>query len=67
MSILEIVQVEKYVSRCKTINWRGRKPLDRQSMARAFVAKTLYRLPTTSDLDTSTSGNQEFEAYLVTL
>lgn len=50
VSILEIVQVEKYVSRCTTRCWRGRKPLDRQSMARAFVAKTLYRLPTTSDL-----------------
>jgi hypothetical protein len=29
---------------------RGRKPADRQCLARAFVAKTLYRLPTTIDL-----------------
>jgi len=50
VSILEIVQVEKYVSRSATSHWRGRKPLDRQAMARAFVAKTLYRLPTTIDL-----------------
>ena len=50
VSILEIVQVERYVSICTTSHWRGRKPLDRQSLARAFVAKALYRLPTTSDL-----------------
>jgi len=50
VSILEIVQVEKYVPSSQIRCWRGRKPLDRQSMARAFVAKILYRLPTTSDL-----------------
>ena len=50
VSILEIVQVEKYASRGQMNHWRGRKPLDRQAMARAFVAKTLYRLPTTIDL-----------------
>ena len=50
VSILEIVQIEKYVSTCAMNHWRGRKPLDRQAMARAFVAKTLYRLPTTIDL-----------------
>lgn len=48
VAILEIVQVEKYVSR--STSWRGRNPLDRQAMARAFVAKTLYRFPTTVDL-----------------
>jgi len=50
VSILEIVQIEKYVPERSTNHWRGRKPLDRQAMARAFVAKTLYRLPTTIDL-----------------
>ena len=50
VSILEIVQVERYVPQSSLSHWRGRKPLDRQSLARAFVAKTLYRLPTTSDL-----------------
>ncbi len=50
VSILEIVQIEKYVPGRQAHCWRGRKPLNRQSMARAFVAKTLYRLPTTSDL-----------------
>ena len=50
VAILEIVQVEKYISNPAAYQWRGRKPLDRQSLARAFVAKTLYRIPTTSDL-----------------
>lgn len=50
VSILEIVQVEKYVCNCATSPWRGRKPLERQSLARAFMAKILYRLPTTRDL-----------------
>ena len=50
VAIFEIVQVEKYVFNCATHHWRGRKPLDRQSLVRAFMAKTLYRIPTTSDL-----------------
>jgi len=50
VSILEIVQVERCVYTSATNHWRGRKPFDRQTLARAFVAKTLYRLPTTSDL-----------------
>ena len=50
VSILEIVQLEKYVFNGATRHWLGRKPFDRQSLARAFVAKALYRIPTTSDL-----------------
>ena len=37
VSILEIVQVEKYVFSSATSHWRGRKPFDRQAMARAYV------------------------------
>ncbi len=33
VAILEIVQVEKFVSNRTTSHWRGRKPLDRQSLA----------------------------------
>jgi len=51
VSILEIVQVERHVPRVVTrYRYPGRKPLDRQGLARAFVAKALYRHPTTSDL-----------------
>lgn len=51
VSILEVVQVERYVPKNVTrYRWPGRNPLDRQSLARAFVAKALYRHPTTSDL-----------------
>lgn len=51
VSILEILQVERYVPRVVTNHrWPGRNPLDRKAMARAFVAKALYRHPTTSDL-----------------
>jgi hypothetical protein len=51
VSILEIVQVERYVPRMvRRYRYPGRKPLDRQACARAFVAKALYRHPTTSDL-----------------
>ena len=38
VSILEIVQVGKHVPKRAAWHWRGRKPLDRQLMARAFVA-----------------------------
>jgi transposase len=51
VSILEIVQVERHVPKnMPRYRWPGRNPLDRQGMARAFVAKALYRHPTTSDL-----------------
>jgi hypothetical protein len=51
VSILEVVQVERHVPRSVTrFRYPGRKPLDRQAMARAFVAKALYRHPTTRDL-----------------
>jgi hypothetical protein len=51
VSILEIVQVERYVPRNITrFQYPGRKPLDRQALARAFVAKAVYRHPTTIDL-----------------
>lgn len=51
VKILEIVQVEQHVPRVvRRYRYPGRKPLDRQACARAFVAKALYRCPTTSDL-----------------
>lgn len=51
VSILEIVQVERHVPRIvRRYRYPGRKPLDRQACARVFVAKALYRHPTTSDL-----------------
>jgi hypothetical protein len=51
VSILEIVQVERYVSKTITrFRYPGRNPLDRQALARAFVAKACYRYATTSDL-----------------
>lgn len=51
VSILEIIQIEQHVPRSvRRYRHPGRKPLDRQACARAFVAKALYRHPTTSDL-----------------
>ncbi len=51
VSILEIIQVEQHVPKIVSrYRWPGRTPRDRQSLARAFVAKALYRHPTTSDL-----------------
>lgn len=43
VSTLEIVQVEQYVLRgMRRYRHPGRKPLDRQACARAFVAKARY-------------------------
>ena len=51
VSILEIVQVGRHTSRIvNRYRYSSRKPLGRQALARAFVAKALYRYPTTSDL-----------------
>jgi len=40
--ILEIVKVERYVSRKASTQWLGRKRLEREAIARAFVAKAVY-------------------------
>jgi hypothetical protein len=51
VAILEIVQVERYLPKnIPNYRYPGRKPLDRQGLARAFVAKAYYRVATTSDL-----------------
>jgi hypothetical protein len=51
VSILEVVEGERHVSQTITrFRYPGRKLLDRQALARAFVAKALYRHATTSDL-----------------
>jgi transposase len=50
VAILEIVEVEKYVLNSSATQWLGRKTLEREAMARAFVAKAVYRHPTTRDL-----------------
>ena len=46
-AILEIVRIEEFVG---LPNWRGRPPADRPALARAFVAKAVYDLPTTKRL-----------------
>jgi hypothetical protein len=52
VAILEIVRVEEHaVCRKNLTTWRmGRKPLDRRALARAFVVKAVYDLPTTEML-----------------
>ncbi len=46
--ILELVKIEKFVVRWA--HWLGRKPHDRERMARAFVAKAVYGYPFTRSL-----------------
>jgi transposase len=50
VSILEIVQVEKYVPKSAFNQWLGRKLEEWEALSRAFAAKLLYRYPTTRDL-----------------
>ena len=44
--ILETVEIEKYTA-SPAYRWMGRTPEDRRPIARAFVAKAAYDLPTT--------------------
>ena len=44
---LEFLEVEKHIRRR---GWLGRKPKNRQMLARAFVAKAFYNIPTTGAL-----------------
>jgi hypothetical protein len=43
---LEVIEIEKHVS-SPLYHWMGRTPEDRRPIARAFVAKAVYDLPTT--------------------
>jgi hypothetical protein len=45
--ILEVVEVERYIARSAATQWLGRKLLERQTIARAFVAKAVYNHPFT--------------------
>jgi Transposase domain (DUF772)/Transposase DDE domain len=45
VSILEVLQIEKFVGR--PVRRFGRKPWERQALARAFVAKAVYNHPHT--------------------
>ncbi len=50
VSILELVGVEGFVLRKVDSHWLGRKPRDREPIARSFVAKAVYGYPFTSSL-----------------
>jgi len=53
VQILEIVQVERFVPKKAANQWMGRKVLERQAIARAFVSKMVYNYPTTCSLITA--------------
>jgi len=50
VEILEIVEVERHVLRKASTQWRGRKLREREAIARAFVAKEVYRYTRTIDM-----------------
>jgi len=50
VSILELVQVERFVPKSSDTQWFGRKLCERESIARSFVAKSVYGYPFTSAL-----------------
>jgi hypothetical protein len=50
VSILELVQVERFVPKSSDTQWMGRKLRERESIARSFVAKSVYGYPFTSAL-----------------
>jgi hypothetical protein len=49
ISILELIEIEKYVQ-SSSYQWMGRKIKDRCAIARGFVAKAVYDMPTTRSL-----------------
>jgi hypothetical protein len=50
LSILELIQIEKYVPWSARNQWMGRKLSERESIARSFVAKAVYGYPFTRSL-----------------
>lgn len=49
VAILEVVRIEEHVP-AGCLQWMGRRRKDRRALARAFVAKAVYDLPTTEAL-----------------
>jgi len=47
--ILEVIRIEDHVPPAWA-RWYGRKPSDRKAVARGFVAKVVYKIPTTKAL-----------------
>ena len=47
MTILELVEIERSVPKTSLNQWMGRKILEREAIARAFVAKAIYNHPFT--------------------
>ncbi len=50
VSMLELVQIERFVVRKSDNQWLGRKLLERESIARSLVAKAVYGYPHTGAL-----------------
>ena len=48
-TILEVIRIEDHVPP-SWAGWYGRKPKDRKALARAFVAKVVYKMPTSKAL-----------------
>jgi len=49
IALLEVMRIEEFVA-TTNLNWVGRPLKDRQALARSFVAKSLYGMPTTAAL-----------------
>jgi len=50
VSTLELVLIERFVPKSSDTQWFGRKLRERESIARSFVAKSIYGYPFTSSL-----------------
>ena len=48
VQVLDRVEVERFVAACQAVP--GRPLQDRRALARAFIAKSVWNLPTTRDL-----------------
>ena len=58
VAVLEVVRIEEHVA-SRALQWMGRKRQDRRALARAFVAKAVYGLPTTEALIESLRGGND--------
>ena len=59
--VLEVVEVEKHV---RNYHWRGRKPKDRKPLARSFVAKAFYNIPSHRGIVGAFETGQAFPAIM---
>jgi len=62
VKILELIQIEKHITKCANRQWLGRPIKEREAIARSFVAKAVLKYQHTSSLRNELRGTPNLRA-----